>query len=231
MSEQDRSTDTLEASRARRERMVRRQLEGRGIRDPQVLGAMRDVPREVFVPAELESQAYEDAALPIGVGQTISQPYVVALMTQAAELRPADVVLEIGTGSGYGAAVLSRIASAVYTIDRHEPLVVAAQRRFDERGYGNIETRVGDGTLGWAEHAPYDAIIVTAGGPDVPLPLREQLAIGGRLVMPVGDDPRWQRLLRITRVAKDRFEREDLGGVAFVPLIGERGWSESSGGG
>lgn len=209
--------------------MVRRQLEGRGIRDPQVLGAMREVPREVFVPAQLESQAYDDAALPIGAGQTISQPYVVALMTQAAELGPRDVVLEVGTGSGYGAAVLSRIAGAVYTLDRQERLVEEARRRFDQLGYGNIEARVGDGTLGWAEHAPYDSIIVTAGGPDVPLPLREQLATGGRLVIPVGDDPHWQRLLRITRVAEDRFEREDLGGVAFVPLIGERGWSEGSG--
>lgn len=214
-----------ERTRHRRERMVREQLERRGIRDEAVLRAMREVPREAFVSSRLAAQAYDDSALPIGEDQTISQPYVVALMTEAAEVRPEDMVLEVGTGSGYGAAVLSRIASAVFTIDRYESLVEEARGRWQELGYDNIHARVGDGTLGWPEYAPYDAIVVTAGGPEVPEPLKQQLAMGGRLVIPVGDAPRVQRLLRLTRAGEDRWESEDLGGVAFVPLIGDRGWA------
>ena len=204
--------------------MVEWQIAGRGIRDPAVLAAMRRVPREAFVAPDRAERAYEDRPLPIGAGQTISQPYIVAVMTEALGLRPGDRVLEIGTGSGYAAAVLAVIAAEVYTIERIESLAASAGRRLHDLGYANVHVRHGDGSLGWPEHAPYDAIVVTAGGPDVPPSLLRQLAIGGRLVMPVGPTPRSQRLVRVVRASEERYDREALEDVAFVPLIGAEGW-------
>ena len=208
--------------------MVRRHLAARGIRDPAVLAAMRSVPREAFLPPELEEFAYADTPLPIERGQTISQPYIVALMTAAAELRPADRVLEVGTGSGYAAAILARIAKEVYTIERHEELARVAADRLAQLGIRNVSVRHGDGTLGWPEHAPYDAIIVAAGGPRVPAALLEQLAPGGRLVIPVGEGRSVQRLVRVTRAADGQLHEEELGDVRFVPLIGAQGWMPES---
>lgn len=202
--------------------MVEAQIARRGVRDPHVLNAMREVPRERFVDEAMIEFAYEDSPLPIAEGQTISQPYIVAVMIEAAEIEPGDHVLEIGCGSGYAAAVLSRIANTVFTIDRHRVLIDVAQARFDALGYANIETRTGDGTLGWPDAAPFDAILVAAGGPDVPQSLREQLEIGGRLVIPVGDSDYGQRLVKVTRRSATTFDEEDLGAVAFVPLIGDR---------
>jgi protein-L-isoaspartate(D-aspartate) O-methyltransferase len=204
--------------------MVQNQLAARGIRNPAVLDAMRGVPREFFVPPHLAEFAYLDTPLPIESGQTISQPYIVALMIESVAPRPSDRALEIGTGSGYGAAVLSRLVSEVFTVERDEQLVELARKRFAELGYTNIKVLHGDGTLGWPEHAPYDVIVVTAGGPKVPKPLLEQLAVGGRLVIPVGTEPRLQRLMRVTRTGQDQFDDEDLGPVQFVPLIGAQGW-------
>ena len=209
-----------------RERMVASQIEARGITDPLVLDAMRTVPRERFVPASLARFAHDDGPLPIGHGQTISQPYIVAVMTQAAGLKPGARALEIGTGSGYGAAVLARIAGEVYTVERVGALADEARTRLATLGYGNVHVMEGDGSLGWAEHAPYDAIVVTAGGPRVPKALLDQLAVGGRLVMPVGGATRHQRLVRVTRTDVHEYEYEDLEEVAFVPLIGAEGWTE-----
>ena len=206
-------------------RMVERQITARGVRNPAVLDAMRTVPREAFVSDNLAEFAYEDTPLPIPEGQTISQPYIVALMIESANPRPTDRALEIGTGSGYAAAVLSQLVAEVYTIERHEQLAQLAKRRFAELGYSNTNVLHGDGTLGWPEHAPYDLILVTAGGPQVPQPLLEQLAVGGRLIIPVGSEPRLQNLVRVTRVSEDRFDEEDLGDVQFVPLIGAEGWN------
>src|SRR5215213_987109 len=202
-----------------RARMVKVQIARRGVRDRSVLDAMRRVPREAFVQPGFEEFAYEDGPLPIGEGQTISQPYVVALMIEAAEVRPGDHVLEVGAGSGYAAAVLSHIADRVYAIERHPSLGEAARRRFERLGYDNVELRVGDGTKGWPEAAPFDAILVSAGGPEVPPALKEQLAIGGHLVIPVGQQERHQILLKVTREGESDYEEEDLGAVAFVPLI------------
>lgn len=215
----------LELSRAR-DRMVEIQLGRRGIRDRYVLDTMRRVPREAFVESGFEEFAYEDGPLPIGEDQTISQPYIVALMIEAAEVKPGDRVLEVGAGSGYAAAVLSQIADAVYAIERHPSLAERARERLSKLGYDNIELRVGDGTAGWPEAAPFDAILVAAGGPSVPPALKQQLAIGGRLVIPVGGVKREQKLLKITRRGATEFAEEDLGGVMFVPLIGEHGWTE-----
>jgi protein-L-isoaspartate(D-aspartate) O-methyltransferase len=208
-----------------RESMVRTQIAARGVRDPAVLEAMRRVPREAFLPAELEEFAYVDSPLPIAQGQTISQPYIVALMTAALELGPGDRVLEIGTGSGYAAAVLARIAREVYTIERHEELARVATARLAHLGFSNVSVRHGDGTLGWPEHAPFDAIVVAAGGPVVPEALLEQLAPGGRLVIPIGEDRALQQLVRVTRERDGRLRREALGDVRFVPLIGAQGWA------
>ncbi|TIP84183.1 MAG: protein-L-isoaspartate(D-aspartate) O-methyltransferase, partial [Mesorhizobium sp.] len=171
--------------------------------------------------------AYEDGPLPIAEGQTISQPYIVALMIEMAEIGPGDHVLEVGTGSGYAAAVMSRIVERVYTIERHAGLAETARQRFEELGYDNIEVRTGDGTKGWPDAAPFDAILVAAGGPGAPLALQEQLDVGGRLVIPVGDEPHDQRLLKVTRTGAATYSEEDFGGVRFVPLIGEQGWPES----
>ncbi len=213
--------------RARRNDMVRTQIAARGIRDSRVLAALAGVPRERFVAEQLAEFAYEDAPLPIEEGQTISQPYIVALMAAALELRGGERVLEIGTGSGYAAAVLAQLASEVYTVERHEALAEIARRRLAEIGYTTVHLRHADGTLGWPEHAPYDAIVVAAGGPDVPTTMREQLAIGGRLVMPVGATARLQTLVRVRRTGEDTYEQERLGECRFVPLVGEEGWSEA----
>lgn len=208
-----------------RDRMVSTQLEARGITDPLVLQAMRDVPRERFVPASLVRFAYDDGPLPIGAGQTISQPYIVAAMTAAAGLKPGARVLEVGTGSGYGAAVLARIAAEVYTVERVGTLARAARQRLAELAYANIQVLEGDGSLGWPAHAPYDAILVTAGGPRAPKALLQQLAPGGRVVMPIGP-ARAQRLVRVTRTDLHEYDYEDLEHVAFVPLIGAEGWPD-----
>lgn len=207
-----------------RQKMVHDQLLGRGVRNAEVLRAMGEVPREVFVPDKWREHAYEDTPLPIAQEQTISQPYVVALMIESLALFPEDRVLEIGTGSGYGAAVLSRIVAQVFTVERHQELALAAAQRFRLLGYDNIQVRHGDGTLGWPEYAPYQGIVVTAASPQVPGPLREQLAIDGRLVIPVGPSPTSQFLLRVERISETEVRQENLGGVRFVPLVGERGW-------
>ncbi|MGF1549709.1 MAG: protein-L-isoaspartate(D-aspartate) O-methyltransferase [Sphingomonadaceae bacterium] len=202
-----------------RARMVERQIAARGISDPALLAAMRAVPRHRFVAPEIARHAYEDRPLPIGADQTISQPYIVALMIDAAELGPGDRVLEIGAGSGYAAAVMGMMADKVFAIERHEELAAAARRRIAELGFGNVEIVCGDGTRGLPEHAPFDAILVAAAGARVPEALRDQLAEGGRLVMPVGRRD-VQKLVRIERTPRGFAER-DLGGVRFVPLIGD----------
>lgn len=208
----------------RRRQLIENQLKCRGISDPLVLAAVESVPRESFLSPEMAEFAYLDKALPIEMGQTISQPYIVALMVQALELKPGDRVLEVGTGSGYAAAVLGRIAREVYTIERHAELAELAARRLKEQGFGNVFVRHGDGTLGWAEEAPFNGIAVAACGPDIPQPLLEQLAINGRLVIPVGDLKELQKLVRVTRVSETDYRHEDLTDVRFVPLIGARGW-------
>lgn len=208
-----------------RARMVETQIARRGVRDPAVLEAMRTVPREAFIAVEFEACAYEDRPLPIPEGQTISQPYIVAAMLEAAGLRSDARALEIGAGSGYAAAVLSRIAREVYAIERHDALMAAAAERFRALGYTNIELKTGDGSRGWPERAPFDAIIVSAGGPDVPQALKRQLRVGGVMVAPVGE-AHDQRLKRIARTGEDSYEEDVLGAVRFVKLIGEGGWSE-----
>jgi protein-L-isoaspartate(D-aspartate) O-methyltransferase len=199
--------------------MVARQIERRGVGDRLVLQAMREVPREAFVEAGMEEFAFDDSPLPIGEGQTISQPYIVAFMAEAAELSANDRVLEVGTGSGYAAAVFGRIAKAVYTIERHASLAEQARRRLAELGISNVFVRVGDRTLGWSDAAPFDAIIVAAGAPEAPAALKQQLAIGGRLIIPLGEGD-VQSLTRITRKSEALYETEDLASVRFVPLIG-----------
>jgi len=211
-----------------RKQMIDYQLAARGLRDQTVLTAVNAVPREEFVPTELVEFSYSDSALPIAASQTISQPYIVALMTAALELQPQDRVLEIGTGSGYAAAVLAEIVEEVFTIERHKILVDSARRRLEYLGYRNIHVLHGDGTLGWPEHAPFDAIVVAAGGPGVPDTLKQQLAVGGRMVIPVGPDLRRQVLVRIRRVSENEYLEEDLGSVRFVPLIGAAGWEEET---
>ena len=207
-----------------RNRMVDSQLVSRGIKDAKVLLAMRKVPRHRFVEEALISQAHGDHPLPIGEKQTISQPYIVALMTEALELKGTERVLEIGTGSGYQTAILAELAEKVYSIERMYPLSVKARRLLDELGYLNVVLKVGDGTLGWKEEAPFDAVIVTAGSPDVPQPLVDQLAVGGRLVIPVGDRYS-QSLVRVART-KEGIKKSDLGGCRFVNLVGQHGWQE-----
>ena len=210
---------------ARRLEMVDRHVAARGVRSPAVLAALRAVPREAFVPETMREFAYEDSPLPIGERQTISQPYIVALMTEALELTGGEKVLEIGTGSGYAAAVLSRIAGDVYTVERINSLAASAAAALEALGYTNVHVRHGDGTLGWPEHAPYDAIVVAAGGPEVPESLKAQLKVGGRLVIPVGIDRRVQELVRVTRESENRYRSEDLADVCFVPLLGAEGWT------
>jgi protein-L-isoaspartate(D-aspartate) O-methyltransferase len=208
--------------------MVERQIAARGLRNPDLLRAMRVVPREAFVEPEAVKRAYEDAPLKIEEGQTISQPYIVGLMIERAGIKSGSVVLEVGTGSGYAAAVMSRIAGNVYTVERYGTLAKLAMRRFDRLGYKNIMVRVGDGTKGWPQVAPFDAIIVAASGPSPPQALKEQLAVGAHLIIPIGPEDD-QRLFRITRSSVSVFEEIDLGGVRFVPLIGEQGWKETDG--
>lgn len=206
-------------------RLVRRELVSRGVDDERVLEAMASVRREKFLPPHMSEFAYADGPLPIGSGQTISQPFIVAIMAMAAELDSRDRVLEVGAGSGYGAAVLSLIAGEVWTIERHAALADTAADRLRTEGFDNVHVVVGDGTLGAPEHAPFDAIVVTASGPEVPAALREQLVDGGRLVLPVGPPGGAQSLLRIRRHGHD-WETEDLGAVRFVPLIGAQGWPQ-----
>jgi protein-L-isoaspartate(D-aspartate) O-methyltransferase len=208
-----------------RQRMVDSQLGRRGITDPRVLAAMGDVPREEFVPADVREMAYEDRALPIGHGQTISQPYTVAFMCEALALEGGEKVLEIGTGSGYAAAVLSRLAREVHTLERIPELWEEAQARLERLGYSNVQTYLANGTLGLPAQAPFDAIVVTAGAEQLPAPLREQLAEGGRIVIPLGDTPHSQSMMRFT-LRSGQWQAEDLGSFAFVPLIGQLGWSE-----
>ena len=204
-----------------RARMVESQVAGRGIQDRRVLDAMRLVPREAFVRPGFKPFAYEDTALPIEAGQTISQPYVVALMIAAADVDRSDRVLEVGAGSGYAAAVLSCIAAEVYAIERLAVLAEGARKRLQRLGYHNIKIRTGDGTRGWPEAAPFNAILVSAGAPEIPPALKEQLAIGGRLVMPIGSTENSQQLIKAVRTGQDAFEIEDIGGVQFVPLVAE----------
>ena len=216
-------------SAAERDRMIEVQIASRGVADQRVLDAMRQVPREAFVGEGLEEFAYEDAPLPIAEQQTISQPYIVALMIEAAGVEPGDRVLDVGTGSGYAAAVLSRVAGKVYTIERHRALVELATKRFAQLHYRNIEVRHGDGTLGWPDAAPFDAIIVAAGGPEIPEALRLQLKVGGRLIIPIGALGYEQRLIKVVRDGERAFHEEDLGAVMFVPLVGAQGWSDADG--
>ena len=204
-----------------RRAMVATQIAARGIRSPRVLDAMREVPREAFVPEYLRHSAYEDSPLPIGFGQTISQPHVVAFMIVALELSGGEKVLEIGTGSGYAAAVVAQIAGKVYTIERIRELADGARAALAGLGYDNVEVRHGDGTNGWPEEAPFDAVTVAAGAHEVPEALKQQLRTGGRLVIPVGRTAHLQQLVRITRLSADRFDQEGLVPVRFVPLIGD----------
>jgi protein-L-isoaspartate(D-aspartate) O-methyltransferase len=210
----------------RRAAMVRHDLARRGMRDGRVLAAMGEVPREEFVPAGAAAHAYEDRALPIGDRQTVSQPYVVAEMLESLSLGPADRLLEVGAGSGYAAAVASRLCARVVAVERLHRLAAEAAERVARLGYANVTVVEGDGTLGWVKEAPYDAILVSAGAPAVPPALVGQLAEGGRLVVPVGGGG--QRLIRVRR-AGPALEEDDLGPVAFVPLIGAQGWPSGLG--
>jgi protein-L-isoaspartate(D-aspartate) O-methyltransferase len=205
-------------------RMVDEQIVARGIKDSRVIEAMRKIPRHIFVEEALQGQAYNDYPLPIGHGQTISQPYMVALMTEALELKVHEEVLEIGTGSGYQTAILADLAEKVYSIERIADLVSTARKALDQLNYYNVEIRVFDGTYGWKEKAPFDAIIVTAGAPDIPQPLVDQLAVGGRMVIPVGEAG-LQDLFQLIRTENDVL-RKNLGGCRFVKLIGKHGWDE-----
>lgn len=207
-----------------RQKMVDEQIASRGIRNPRVLNAMSKVPRHLFVEEALHGQAYNDYPLPIGEKQTISQPYMVALMTEALELKGDERVLEIGTGSGYQTAILAELAEWIYSIERIRSLANKARKLLDELNCYNVEIRISDGTQGWKEKAPYQAITVTAGAPEIPQPLLDQLTPGGRLVVPVGDAFS-QTLVRVIRT-KEGFKREDMGGCHFVKLIGKHGWDE-----
>jgi protein-L-isoaspartate(D-aspartate) O-methyltransferase len=207
------------AAARQRQRMVEKQVRARGVSDPRVLAAMGQVPRHLFVPEDLRDRAYSDKPLPIGSGQTISQPYIVGLMTELLGLKPGSKVLEIGTGSGYQSAVLSRLAAQVYTIEILPELGEQASRILDRLGYDNVHVRIGDGYKGWPGKAPFDAIVVTAAPPYVPQPLLDQLAVGGRLVLPVGD--LWQDLTVYTRHKDGSFEKKNVLPVRFVPMTGE----------
>jgi protein-L-isoaspartate(D-aspartate) O-methyltransferase len=216
----------MDDSAAARAAMVEDQLARRGINEPRVLAAIRRVARDRFVPPEWRALAYADRAVPIGEGQTISQPYIVATMTEALQLRPSDRVLEVGTGSGYQAAILGELASEIVTIERRADLAERARATLAALGYTNVAVVVGDGSLGWQDAAPYDAILVAAGSPSVPASLTAQLADGGRLVIPIG--PREHQVLTVVRRVGDRFQQSDAGGCVFVPLIGKEGWDASN---
>lgn len=207
-----------------REDMVREQLIGRGISDAKVLAAFRKVPRHLFVEENLRKHAYADYPLPISLKQTISQPYIVALMTELLALKGGEMVLEVGTGSGYQAAILAEIAGFVYSVERFGELAADSTKTLKALGYKNFEIRVGDGTLGWEEHMPYDGIVVTAGAPDVPAPLAKQLADGGRLVIPVGGA--FGQILTVVQRSNGSIKSEGICGCTFVPLVGEKGWAE-----
>lgn len=208
-----------------RRRMVEEQVVARGINDQRVVEAMLRVPRHLFVPDALAAQAYSDFPLPIGERQTISQPYMVGLMSEALQLKGGEKVLEIGTGSGYQAAVLALLARQVFSLERIPALARQARRTLDKCGFARVNVRVTDGTFGWEDEAPFDGIMVTAGAPSVPQSYRVQLAIGGRLVIPVGDRVS-QTLVRVTRLGETSFREERLVGCRFVPLIGDHGWRE-----
>ncbi len=221
--------DTEDLFLAARRLMVEIQIQARGVADPRVLAAMGKVPRHRFVPPHLREQAYNDYPLPIGEDQTISQPYIVALMTEALELQGPEKVLELGTGSGYQTAVLAELAAQVFTIDRLPSLVQNAVNVLKELGYTNVTAQAGDGTLGWRGEAPFDAILVTAGSPQVPPPLLDQLALEGRLVIPVGD--RISQTLTRVRRTPEGLKYEYMGGCRFVKLIGQHGWQDQAGDG
>ncbi|SMP68536.1 protein-L-isoaspartate(D-aspartate) O-methyltransferase [Desulfonatronum zhilinae] len=203
--------------------MVREQIESRGITDPAVLSAMRKVPRHLFVEEALRSQAYEDHPLPIGYGQTISQPFIVALMTAVLNVQPGMRVLEIGTGSGYQAAILAEMGAEVYSVERVQPLYSAALTRLNKMRYFSVHLKLDDGTMGWPEESPFQRIMVTAGGPDVPPPLLEQLDESGILIIPVGARQRSQELIRFVK-KEGKIMKANLGAVMFVDLIGAHGW-------
>lgn len=205
-----------------RSEMVKRQIAARGIKDPRVLEAVSHVPRHLFVPGSLADRAYDDSPLPIGGGQTISQPYMVAWMSDLLEISPGDKVLEVGTGSGYQAAILCELAGEVFSIEKYPDLAKAAEKRLTDLGYENFRIRVGDGTMGWPEEAPFAGIIVTAGAPSVPQPLLEQLEDGGRLVIPVG--PSGMQMLNVIQRRGNDFHTSDEGTCVFVPLVGKFGW-------
>lgn len=210
-----------------RQEMVERQLKRRGISEQRILDAFRAVPREAFISAEYAHLAYGDHPLPIEAGQTISQPYIVALMIEAAEIEPGDKVLEVGSGSGYAAAVISRIAGEVVGIERQHDLVGVARERLERLGYSNVRIVEGDGTRGCPAEAPFDAILAAASGSHIPAPLVDQLKPGGTIVMPVGS-PGWvQKLVKATKRDDGTLQQADLGGVRFVPLIGEEGWKDA----
>ena len=204
--------------------MVEDQIVARGIKDPRLIAAMKKVPRHLFVEEALQSQAYNDHPLPIGEKQTISQPYMVALMTEAMQLMGRERVLEIGAGSGYQTAILAELSQEVYSIERIRPLAIKARKLLYELGHFNVEIKIFDGTFGWIEKSPFDSIMVTAGAPDIPQPLYDQLTIGGRLVIPIGD-AYVQDLFRITKT-QEGMKKEDLGGCRFVKLIGKYGWED-----
>ncbi|WP_316900925.1 protein-L-isoaspartate(D-aspartate) O-methyltransferase [Pseudodesulfovibrio indicus] len=206
-----------------RERMVRDQIQARGVTDERVLDAMRTLPRHLFVEEALAYKAYGDAPLPIGEGQTISQPYIVALMSELLEIEPGMKVLEIGTGSGYQAAVLARMGADVHTVERIKKLFHTARKRFMDMRMFSVKLKLDDGTMGWPEEAPFDRIIVTAGGPEVPEPLVDQLADNGRMLIPVGESRRNQTLVLVEK-RDGEVIRTDKGGVAFVDLVGSHGW-------
>jgi protein-L-isoaspartate(D-aspartate) O-methyltransferase len=212
---------------SQREAMVERQLRRRGIAEPDILEAFRAVPREAFVSAEFAHLAYGDHPLPIEADQTISQPYIVGLMIEAAAIKAGETVLEIGSGSGYAAAVISRIADRVIGIERQHDLVEVARERLRRLGYDNVEIIEGDGTKGWPDGAPYDAILAAASGSHVPEPLLAQVAPGGRIVMPVGEPGVVQELIKVTKQEDGIVKQENLGAVRFVPLIGEEGWKNA----
>jgi protein-L-isoaspartate(D-aspartate) O-methyltransferase len=218
--------ETLTNFAAERDAMIERQIESRGIRDPKILEAFRAVPREEFLSDEYRDLAYGDHPLPIESGQTISQPYIVALMIQTAEIKPGDTVLEIGAGSGYAAAVIGCIASQVVAIERHSELAKIAADRMERLGYDNVRIVEGDGTKGCPGEGPFDAILAAASGSHVPPSWLDQLADGGRIVMPVGDPGSIQKLVKVTRGPGGKLITEDLGGVRFVPLIGEEGYAD-----
>lgn len=206
----------------RRKKLVE-EIRGKGIRDPRVLQAIENTPRHLFVDSALENRAYEDSALPISCGQTISQPYTVAAQTELLEIEEGGKVLEIGTGSGYQAAILSYLGAKVYSVERHEPLYLSSRAILKDLGY-RPNLKCGDGTVGWSAYAPYDGIMVTAGAPVVPEDLIKQLSVGGRLIVPVGDQ-KVQTMIRITRVSDNEFKQEQLKQYKFVPLIGQKGWN------